>query len=255
MQTLFSQFETLSLDQLNARAPLMIRRDSKYLVSTAQLDGFLQRIAPDFQLLEIDGLHQFNYHTQYLDTADLQCYFDHNKGRRKRLKLRFRHYVDSDLYFLELKLKGQRNLTQKYRQPIDATTFQQGRLTTALTEFVNDKLLTHYQRTLVHEFEPNLLVKYRRTTLVSKTGAERITIDNQLEFSDTSQNYHADPQLWIVEVKSKTGHSVVDKHLYQQKARPMPRCSKYCVGLSLIQDHIQVNRFTPVVKKFLNQLS
>lgn len=253
MNCLFSPFDALSLRELNDRAPLMIRRDSKYLVNTEQLQAFLTQIQPEFDVLEIDNYRQFQYHTLYLDTANQQCYQDHNKGRRRRMKLRFRHYIESSLFFLELKLKGQRNLTKKYRQAVCEHTFRQGLLTPELKAFVNDKLQQHYQRQLEQSYHPSLLVKYLRTTLVSKFGAERITIDNLLHFNDLDAAIDADPNLWIIEVKSKTGASPVDKILYKFKARPIPSCSKYCVGLTLTQP--KTNRFTPVVKKFTQQQS
>lgn len=248
---MFAGFDTLSLDALNVRAPLMLRRDSKYLVSGDQLKLFLVSIVADYDLLEIDGIRQFDYHTHYLDTPDLKCFQDHNKGRRRRLKLRFRHYVDSGLYYLELKVKGERNLTQKYRRRINASTYENGVLTPGLLDFVNQKLLIHYQQSLADGFNKKLWVKYRRVTLVSKTGIERITFDNGLTFGDGSQSVEADPQLWVVEVKSKHGHTSIDKHLFKQQSRPVPNCSKYCVGMSLMQKSYRANRFTSVVKRFL----
>lgn len=249
---MFNNFETINLEELNKRAPLMVRCDKKYLLNTCQLQDFLQSIEKDFQLLNIDGKHQFHYLSQYLDTPELQSFHDHNQGKRNRFKLRFRQYVDNNLYYLELKLKGRRNLTHKYRIPVQEDSFNHGSLTNEMLDFVNNKLFLYYKRRLNATIHKNLLVEYIRTTLVSKTGSERITIDNQLNFSGSEQTYPADQGLWIVEVKSKSGHSSVDKQLFQQKVRPTPRCSKYCVGLSLTQGSKSNNRFRAVVRKFMN---
>jgi hypothetical protein len=250
--SLFNNFEPINLEELNKRAPLMVRCDKKYLLNTLQLHEFLQSIEADFQLLNIDGRHQFHYLSQYLDTPELQSFQDHNQGKRNRFKLRFRQYIDSNLYYLELKLKGRRNLTHKYRIPIQEDNFSRGSLTNDMLDFVNNKLFAHYKRRLNVNIQKNLLVEYIRTTLVSKRGSERITIDNQLNFSGAEKNYPAAQGLWIVEVKSKSGHSSVDKQLFQQKIRPTPRCSKYCVGLSLTQGSKSNNRFRAVVRKFMN---
>jgi len=246
---MFNQFEKISLEDLNAHAPLMNRRDSKYLLSTNQLKGFLTSVEGAFQILEINGCHQFNYCTHYLDTPNHDFYIDHNKGRRKRYKIRFREYVDSGLYYFEIKLKGVRGITHKYRKPVNLLTFQRGVMTAELSSFVNEKLQLHYQRCLSDFLDLKLSVQYRRVTLVSKTGMERITIDNYIRFTNRAMDFKINPNIWIVEVKSETGFSDANKIMYRQKARPIPRFSKYCVGVSLTSDSSNVNRFRSVVKR------
>lgn len=251
MNSLYSQFEVISLEELNNKARLMTRRDSKYILSTAQLNEFLCEIKNQFLILEIQGVRQFEYHTLYMDTKNLKCFKDHNQGRRRRFKLRFRHYVDSSLYYLELKIKGRRNLTHKYRLQINSECYNQASMSSELKNFVKETIEKNYQYQLDLFYEKSLMVKYKRITLVSKIGEEHITIDNKVCFSNDVKSVEAKSDLWVIEIKSRTGNSCFDKSLYKNKTRPVSGCSKYCVGINLLNS--QVSRFTPVVKKFVSR--
>ncbi len=110
-----SRFGTISLDGLNAKAAMLERLDNKYIVPADRLLPAFARFAALFDVLEIDGKRAFTYATDYFDDDAAQAYHDHHQGRRKRCKVRIRHYVDAGFSYLEVKLKDLRDATVKKR--------------------------------------------------------------------------------------------------------------------------------------------
>ncbi|MCU0956959.1 MAG: polyphosphate polymerase domain-containing protein [Hydrogenophaga sp.] len=249
IDALLHRFPSISLRDLNARAGLMTRRDNKYLLSEAQLATLLQAMRDDFEVLEIGGLRQFRYTSIYLDTDDLHCFRDHNQSRRHRLKLRFRHYLESQESYFELKVKDRFDRTRKYRYPVDPARLAQPELTPELRDFLIRKLSEHAVRLADRPYQHRIEVGYQRSTLVHRHETVRITLDNHLRFAGPSGQYRAAEGLWIAEIKSEHGRSSVDRLMLQQGIRPVPRCSKYCVGLSLTDTVNRVSRFTPTVNR------
>ena len=97
-------FVPIDLEQMD-RVKLLRRTDTKYLISRKRVLNLLPSLVRDYLILEIDGNRIASYHTAYLDTTDKMYYKHHQQGRNKRHKVRFRTYVESCLYFLEVKLK------------------------------------------------------------------------------------------------------------------------------------------------------
>lgn len=246
---LLARLDAVDLDGLNARARLLERRDNKYVLTTPQLCKFLDYARQHFDVLQIDGLRQFHYRTIYFDSPQFDCFHDHNKGRRKRLKVRFRSYLDHNRHFFEIKLKGRRNVTHKYRLPVEAPDLSISGLPDALRRFVDEMLNDHYGEVLEGELKPIINVDYHRTTLVAKMGAERITIDNRLAFSDDARSVSLRDTKWVLEVKSANGLSDTDKWLVCHGHRPIPKCSKYGMAVSLLKLSDKNNRFRPVLRR------
>jgi len=246
---LLHRFPPISLRDLNARAGLMTRRDNKYLLSESQLATVLQALEGDFEVLEIGGQRRFRYTSIYLDTDDLHCFRDHNQSRRHRLKLRFRHYLESQESYFELKVKDRFDRTRKSRHPVDPARLGQPELTPELRDFLLRKLGEHSGRLSDQPYLHRIEVSYQRSTLVHRHESMRITLDNRLHFAGHNRQYAAAGDLWIAEVKSERGRSAVDRLMLQLGIRPVPRCSKYCVGLSLTDTVSRVSRFTPTVNR------
>lgn len=247
--SLLAGLDAVDLDGLNARAQLLERRDSKYVLTTPELCQFLAHTADHFDVLQIDDLRQFRYRTVYFDSDAHHCYHDHNKGRRKRVKIRYRNYVDHDRHFFEVKLKGRRNITQKHRIPVLDPDYAAADLPQPLREFCDTTIAAHYGQGWEHNLTRGVTVNYDRITLVAKAGAERITIDSRLSFSDGDQSVSLRDSKWVVEVKSHTGVSDVDRWLFANGIRPVPRCSKYCMAVSLLKLPHKNDSFTPILRR------
>jgi hypothetical protein len=234
-------FQSISLAEVNSKAQLLKRRDNKYLVPVNSLLEVLKNAVNLFDVLTIHGEKIFAYSTIYYDDSDYQCYFDHHNGRRKRVKVRQRLYEQSDIKYLEIKLKSARKSTTKYRMPTQINS--RNYLTRDDMEFIKDNYFRHYCRKFDISLKTSLAMRYFRFTLVGKHCSERVTIDSNLCFVGNTSLATIDSDQLIVEVKSKNGAGSFDKLLKQNGVRPKKRLSKYCIGMCLTDKPARVNKF------------
>jgi len=242
-------YSLISLEALKARASLLRRIDNKYVLTAKQLSDFLLAQAEDYSVLCIDGMRRFNYSSIYWDGSDYQTFFDHNKGRRRRFKIRFRHYHEAALYFFEIKIKGFRNETVKYRQQTDKANCYSDTLPPALLSFANDKLVHHYGYQLTYTLQRSLRVDYQRTTLVARENSERITIDHGIQFVEPDRHHALAKTAYVVEVKSENGRSNADLWLLRNGHRPLKACSKYGMGINILQFSDRNTRFRSLLRQ------
>lgn len=254
-----SRFAPIQLDDLKTSSELMDRWDNKYLLTTEQVCSLFQHCLTDFQVLEINQLRQFHYLSHYYDTPDFRTYLDHNQGRRRRIKIRHRNYVESGRHFFEVKLKGLRKITNKYRIAFDPSQLNAQGLNPQLVDYYRSTLAEHYGgdygANWLSHLEPSISVGYYRATLVAKAGSGRITLDNGLYFFDDTTQTQLNKDRWIVEVKSATKRTAVDLWLASQGIRPTVACSKYGMGISLLKAPKRNTKFhVPLRKHFTSAL-
>lgn len=229
-----SAFDPISLEELGAAA-LMDRVETKFILSVRQLPELLEQLHADYSVLEVSGKRISSYQTAYLDTEKLHCYHEHHRRRKKRYKLRFRKYVDSDLNFFELKRKDN-GRTDKRRMRLETDKAQLG-----------DMEAGFLQRSEIDPsgWKQKLLNRYQRITLVSKHQAERVTLDLNIEFSHDGVDEQLG-DLVILELKQAKASrkTPVYKALRRQQIRPF-NISKYCIGLIKThgQEKLKHNRF------------
>lgn len=240
-------FEPISLPALNAKAAMLERLDNKYVVEIATLRHAAESLAQQFDILDIDGLRSFTYETCYFDDVDRRSYFDHHQGRRRRAKVRIRRYVEAGLCFLEVKLKDKRGITVKKRFAHDLAKF--GQLDAAAVGHVEDAYRNLYGMTFPYTLSRTIDMRYRRMTLVAKEGGERMTIDSGLQFFTPAAAHAVDGHLFIVETKSANGNGMADRILRALHQHPTRHCSKYCMGVALLDNGLKRNRFLPALRK------
>lgn len=241
------QFRAIGLERLNATASMLIRRDNKYVVHEDRLAPAWTELIRKFDILEIDGKRDFIYDTCYFDDPDHTSYFDHHRGRRQRCKIRMRKYVDAQLCFAEIKLKGKRGQTEKRRIacPLD----QYGVLDARVQEQIRSAYRKLYARELTQVLEPICWMRYRRTTLVAKHGGERMTIDRGMVFMDADGSCKIADDLVIVETKSGNANGIADKVLRALHQHPTNSASKYCVSLAALGRVTKYNKLLPALRK------
>lgn len=246
-------FDPISLKALNAKAAMLERLDNKYVVRAPVLAAAAAELSERFEVLEIDGQRSFTYDTCYFDDADRRSYYDHHQGRRQRIKVRVRKYVEAALCFVEVKLKDKRGSTVKKRMPYDPTLF--GTLDEQALAHVEQAHQALYGRPFGKRLEPVLSMSYRRITLVAREGGERMTIDTGIHFNGmpgeqgSTPQRRTDEEVFIVETKSANGHGIADSVLRRHHQHPTNGCSKYCVGMSLTGAVQRYNRFRPALRK------
>lgn len=243
-----SQFDPISLADLNERAALQTRADNKYFVPWSVFVPFTATLRKTHVVLEIEGQRSFTYNTQYFDTPTLSNYWGHVQGRRKRFKCRSRRYVDSNLCVFELKLKGGRGETIKHKMAYSDAEW--GVVTPAAVAFLREHLCSAYGLVFTQPLMPTLLTRYQRVTLTARTSTERVTCDFNLAFAvDHQWQGQMAPDYVLVETKSEHGRGETDQRLWQLGVRPAVG-SKYCLGLSLAHPHLRSNPFQHARKSY-----
>lgn len=227
-----NRFTTIDLVQLNAQAELLRRFDTKYLVPLDHLPQLLASLPETTMLLKNNGATTTPYTTHYYDTADLHTYYDHLKQRRKRFKIRTRHYGKPQQGYLEIKIKKPRGQTEKIRWDVDVSSIGDT-LEAEQLNLLNGALTSaHYPR-LAHRYFHTLQTNFLRTTLFEPTSLERITIDTDLHASTQQHSLVLGSHHAIVEIKSPTqvGHS--HRIFTQFGVRPIS-VSKYCLAMTAL---------------------
>jgi hypothetical protein len=212
----------------------MNRTDTKFTFTLSQFEKVMSEIKDNYRILEIEGKRLCKYETLYYDTSTLDLYKQHHQGKFNRYKIRHRTYVDSNTGFLEVKFKNNKGRTIKTRISLaNVPKNWEGDSETFLT-----KTLPFTPQVL----QPVIWVNYHRYTLVNNNGAERLTIDLNLEFVKDERTEKLE-RLVIAEVK-------------QEKRKPSPfmtvmkkyhiregSISKYCMGIAMTYDTVKRNNF------------
>lgn len=215
---------------------LLNRTDTKFAFSLDQLVMLLETCRNDYRALDINNVRLGNYRTLYFDTRNFDLYHNHHRGMEQRFKVRMREYVESKLFFLEVKFKV-KGRTDKKRTKI-----------TGITENMTEEQRSYVEK-LTHCNEPLLPAlwnQFQRMTLVSRTYPERVTIDLNLGFKmpDDKGNYAEYPNLVIAEVKqdNRSRNTAFMKTLKSLGIRESGM-SKYCVGTSMFNPNVKYNNF------------
>jgi len=236
------KFEPVDLKQMD-RVKLLRRTDTKYLLSKKNLLDLLPFLIDDYLVLEINGQRTSSYHTNYLDTSEKKYFQQHHQGKLTRHKVRFRTYIESELSFLEVKLKhkGETNKKRITSVPDNSLDVKQAEFLSQWIPEAPEQLQTSLENT------------FERITLVNKTEQERVTIDLNLNFIKGSKSVGLAEQV-IVEIKQNrvNRNSIISKLLRTKFIRPI-RLSKYCIGCILMDDNLKYNRFKSKLLK-INQI-
>jgi hypothetical protein len=229
--TVVTALRSLSLPELEERAPLLRRVDVKYLLSRRRFAALLDALADDHDVLEIDDRRRFSYRSVYFDTADLRCFWDHVHGRHPRFKARTRCYLDPGECYFEVKLKTRAGETDKRQveHPVDADD----RVTPNARALLDDTLDAAGVEP-VGDVEPVLCTLFDRITLAAREGDARLTCDLRLRLVlPGGGEARLDDELVLVETKSADGRSRADAALAELGVESLD-LSKYRTGIDLL---------------------
>jgi hypothetical protein len=237
----------IGLQELVEQAAMQTRVDRKYVLPRADLGPVLGALDPATRVLDEDGQRAFAYESVYFDTPDLASYLSAARKRRRRFKIRTRAYLDSGEAYLEVKTRGGRSLTVKDR--IEYGLADRARLTDEGREHV-ELVLTDAGIGTVgwSELSPTLVTRYARTTLLMPDAAGRATVDEDLEWAVTDARRVRLPDLAIVETKSGSSPSAVDRLLWFHGHRPSA-ISKYGVGMAALHPELPANKWSRILRR------
>ena len=239
IENVLSEFPGISLVQMDD-VSMLKRTDTKFVLPQKLLPEILKSVAQNYRILEINGRRLMNYKSLYFDTPNFKFYSDHHNGKLKRTKIRIRQYVDSNLHFLEIKIKDGKGRTVKTRMRISEFDTDIGN---TQAEFIREVTNCHF------DLEPTLWNDFRRFTHVDNALTERITIDVGLAFQ-LEGNKKEFSDLVVVELKQVRydRKSDIAKVLKKHSIYPYG-FSKYCLGMTQLYKDIKYNAFKPKLLK------
>ena len=225
-------FHPLSLEELDERASLQQRVDTKYMLTAQQFEALAAQLQPDYDVLEIDGRRGFGYESVYFDTPGLRCFHDHEQEHRPRFKCRTRLYREASKCVFEVKLK--RSDGEMDKRQIDYAVGDREQLTGEARGCV-EEALGNASLELDEPLEPTLRTAFERVTLATRQGPERLTCDYGVRMSRFAggQSALADG-LVLVETKSESGPGAADRALAEMGVDAIS-LSKYKLGIGLLE--------------------
>lgn len=231
-KTHLTKFQPITLDEMK-EVELMNRIDTKFVIGRTDFNRILPELAEGYRTLEIEGTRMSAYSTQYFDTPEYRFYLDHHNGRGLRHKVRIRNYIESGLYFLEIKKKF-KGRTDKKRIVVD--DFEKD-LTEGSREYVEAVIGKEMG------LESKLFNSFDRITLVNKTEKERLTIDMNLAYESNGEKRGYD-HIVIAELKQENVNRRSLFYRLMKKNLIHPNgFSKYCVGALTIEPTLKYNNF------------
>lgn len=229
----------VSLEEINERARLVARVCRKYLVPAESLPSILAGTDERLGILTIGDRDSFRYSSTYFDTPELGSFRDHRQGRRRRYKARVRTYVDTDTRLFEVKLKGVRGLTDKVRTVHEGPAHVLPRTSRAFL----DSALDEYGLGAPPTLGPSAVTDYRRATLVTLSGTERLTLDTELVGRRDGREVRMRPGVVLLEVKTRGGFTSTERRLHAHGFREVT-FSKYAATLASLEPQLRGNRWT-----------
>lgn len=247
LQNTLKVFAPISLQQLNASVSFLERIDTKYLVHVKDLAKIVQELEKDYYVLNIKDIRVFDYDNVYMDSKALDFYYAHERGDAVRVKVRTRNYVDSNLCFFEYKHK-EGKLIRKFRYQEDPAKF--GVMDEDAAHFFASIYGSLMEGSTKIDIAPTMKTTYKRFTLCSKYGDERITIDLDLSFTDPNDPESKRielPHVAIIESKASSTKSRTAKVMKKFGITKAGGCSKYCLGLIYFDKVASHKRFKETI--------
>jgi hypothetical protein len=241
VQDALEAFQPITLPEMDS-VKLMDRTDTKFVFPVTLLPEILQEVRDHYRALVVSGTRLSKYETLYYDTADFDLYNRHHAGRSSRFKVRSRRYVESDLCFFEVKYRNNKGRTIKNRIR-----------TPGIEDHISEnpaRLLGELSNLDATKLRGTIWVNYQRATLVSRSTAERLTLDLGLTFRTAHREIDFGKMV-IAEVKREKANSPspVISVLADRKIRA-GSISKYCLGLISTHGHLRKNNFMEQIRHF-----
>ena len=169
---LIKSFKPVSLKEMG-KVKLMNRIDTKYVTTIEKISDLLRALSDNYLIQQIEGRTNMPYYTKYFDTPDVDMFYQHQRGKKNRQKVRIRLYEGCQTPpFIEIKTKNNKGRTKKKRVAMETGS--------------EIALYDNFFR-LFSQYDPKKLIPqienhFYRITLINREMTERITIDTDLRF-------------------------------------------------------------------------
>lgn len=227
----------ISLEEMS-QVRLMNRTDQKYVTNRETLLRLLELAEGNYYVQENQGTRIAPYATTYWDgegAADM--YRQHQTGHIPRSKVRVRTYVDAQLSFLEVKRKDNHGRTCKQRVQVPS-------LASVMEHAAGQDFLYEQTGLSFSDLHPAVGNRFSRITLVNYARTERLTIDFGLSFHnyETRRDAAMDNVVVIELKRDGRAESPILPLLRTLRIKPLG-FSKYCIGATVTNPSLRVNRF------------
>ena len=237
----------ITLEEVMATAELQTRFDRKYVVPIGVFATVVDQMSDQLSVLQIGDLRLFRYESVYFDTPELAAYHQHAHGRRRRVKVRTRAYLDSGDCVLEFKSVGGRGETIKERYPYQLASRH---ILDAEAHALALERLGHAIRTPA--LRQVLTTTYHRATMVDPTLSARVTCDVNLRFVGSAGQRHGPLEGFVVlETKTVGSESPIDRALRRLGSRPLS-LSKYGAGMAVLDPRLPANRWNRELRAYFD---
>jgi hypothetical protein len=218
---------------LVAEREMQRRTESKFVMPVAAADALLPALTNDYAVLPAGTALVASYLSLYFDTADLEFFHAHRRGRRVRQKVRIRHYPDRRVSFLEVKIRMSDEGTFKMRR-------QRAYGDNALSS--GDLAFVRAHSSVSQALLPQAWIDYRRITLLHLRSLERVTIDVDLGVTRGSCCGRLQ-DLAVVEVKqSRMDRCTAAMMAIRKAGWRTGWASKYCAGIAFTSPDVRAHR-------------
>lgn len=234
------KFERIGLENMPPEV-LMDRIDRKFPFHVSRIAEVINHIEDDYFILEAAGDVVSPYDTLYLDTDELRFYHNHHRGKRNRLKIRYRGYPKTGTYFLEVKRKDNRSRTSKERIPVSKPQFP---LTSEAQGFLN----AHVGESVTVELSPTISIHYNRLAFIDKDFEERFSIDFDIRFQ-TSEAEGSFEDLAVAEIKQERYRTTPIVRHFRDLGLRESSMSKYCLALATLRTDLKSGAFKQGMRK------
>lgn len=236
-------FPKISLEEMG-KVKLMNRIDTKFVTTLDKILCLLSKTNSGYMMQEIDGETVMPYYTVYFDTSDNDMFYQHQRGKKQRQKVRKRLYEGSmDTPFLEIKRKNNKGRTKKKRVGMD-----EGEELQFYDNFLKEN--SYYNS---ETLEPKISNHFYRITLVNNDMSERITIDTDIEFKNLKTGeIRSIGNVGIIEWKrdGNLNNSGLERIIRDLRIKESG-FSKYCIGMALTDGSLRCNRLKPKLRNVL----
>ena len=212
------------------------RTDLKFVLPLSSAAELSSSLTDHYAVLRAGDVVVATYRTLYFDTARLDFYHAHRRGRRLRHKVRIRHYPDRQVSFLEVKTRINEMQASKARRKRPYGDSELG----------PDDIAFIQERTGDHEqLLPQIWTEFHRVTLLGFHTAERVTIDFDLRM-EMGSRAESLPNVAIVEVKQwPFSRTTPILSALRSAGFRAGWSSKYCAGIAFTHSDVRRNRLLP----------
>ena len=264
LESLVAGARTYSLAQSELGVDLN-RVEAKFILPLEVATQLCQRLAEKMPCLCVNHKRVLSYRTDYLDTPAFDFFHQHQQKRPRRIKVRLRHYLDTQSCYLEIKQKDKAGITHKFRRQL-STAFQPPQTSSVQIHWQEHAdFVTANTGFSEGSLSPSLRVDYQRICFKDPVLGERVSFDFGVAFHSLphdqdheNDHFHTQPsRTWcvqdrvIVELKVPNHvHLSYGFNCLKEAGLRETSVSKYCVGLAaLCPDQVKYNGFKPALLK------